>query len=295
MTPAHDTLVLPAPAKLNLFLHVTGRRPDGYHTLQTLFTLLDHGDTLTLRRADALQLDAPDVPGPVEDNLVWRAARLLQTHTGCTQGAHLTLTKRLPAGGGVGGGSSDAATALLGLNRLWRLNLEPAELAALALQLGADVPVFVHGHTAFAEGIGEQLTPVLLPPCDYVVIHPGISVATAQIFNDRELTRHTPVSTVAAFLEPGTRKHFRNDCEPVVRRLFRPIADALDWLREAVGESHLTGTGACIFAPVPSRQNGTAVLANLPPRWTGFVARSCNRSPLLAALDEHTASHCDNG
>ncbi|WP_211315733.1 4-(cytidine 5'-diphospho)-2-C-methyl-D-erythritol kinase [Isoalcanivorax indicus] len=295
MTSGHPALVLPAPAKLNLFLHITGRRPDGYHTLQTLFMLLDHGDTLTLRPADTLRLDAPDVPGPVEDNLVWRAARLLQTHTGCTRGAHLTLEKRLPAGGGVGGGSSDAATALLGLNHLWQLGLSPSTLAGLALQLGADVPVFVQGHSAFAEGIGEQLTPVSLPPRDYVVIHPGISVATAHIFNDRELTRHTPVSTVAAFLEPGTRKHFRNDCEPVARRLFRPVAEALDWLEKAVGESHLTGTGACIFAPVPSRQIGTSVLANLPPRWTGFVARSCNRSPLLDALDAATASHCDNG
>ncbi|MCH8544543.1 MAG: 4-(cytidine 5'-diphospho)-2-C-methyl-D-erythritol kinase [Alcanivorax sp.] len=280
-------LTLPAPAKLNLFLHITGRRPDGYHTLQTLFTLLDVGDQLDFSPADTLHLDAPGELGSPQDNLVWRAATLLQAHTGCQQGAHIRLHKQLPAGGGVGGGSSDAATTLLGLNRLWGLGCSLDELAALGVQLGADVPVFVHGRSAFAEGIGEQLTAVTLPPQDYLVIHPGVSVATAQIFNHRELTRNTPVSTVAAFLEPATRRAFRNDCEPVVRQLFSAVDTAMTWLEEKVGESHLTGTGACVFAPVTDRQSAATLLAGLPPRWTGFVARSCTVSPLHQALGEH--------
>ena len=278
-------LTLPAPAKLNLFLHITGRRPDGYHTLQTLFTLLDTGDLLDFRPATTLQLEAPGELGSPQDNLVWRAARLLQEHAGCRTGAHIRLHKRLPAGGGVGGGSSDAATTLLGLNQLWGLGCSLDELAQLGVRLGADVPVFVRGRSAFAEGIGEQLTPVTLPPQDYLVVHPGVSVATAQIFNHRELTRNTPVSTVAAFLEPATRRAFHNDCEPVVRQLFSAVDSAMTWLEEAVGESHLTGTGACVFAPVTDRQSAATLLAGLPPRWTGFVARSCTVSPLHQALE----------
>ncbi|MBZ2188592.1 4-(cytidine 5'-diphospho)-2-C-methyl-D-erythritol kinase [Alcanivorax sp. JB21] len=284
-------LTLPAPAKLNLFLHITGRRPDGYHTLQTLFTLLDAGDVLEFSPADTLTLAAPDVPGPQQDNLVWRAASLLQQHTGCRQGAHIRLHKHLPAGGGVGGGSSDAATTLLGLNHLWALGCSLDELAQLGVQLGADVPVFVRGHSAFAEGIGEQLTAVALPPQDYLVVHPGVPVATAQIFNHRELTRNTPVSTVAAFLEPATRRAFHNDCEPVVRQLFSAVDQAMTWLEKEVGESHLTGTGACVFAPVTDRQSAATLLAGLPPRWTGFVARSCAVSPLHQALGVHLPAH----
>lgn len=285
------TLTLPAPAKLNLFLHVTGRRSDGYHTLQTLFTLLDHGDTLHFAAADTLTLDSPGVAGAPQDNLVWRAATRLREHTGCQRGAQIRVVKRLPAGGGVGGGSSDAATTLLGLNRLWSLGLSLPELATIGLTLGADVPVFVHGRSAFAEGIGEQLSFVDLPPQWYLVVHPGVSVATAQIFSDRELTRNTPVSTVAAFLEPATRTAFRNDCEPVARRLFPVIDAALSWLEKHAGESHMTGTGACIFAPVTDRQHGETLLAALPPHWKGFVARSQNLSPLHEAL---AASHSDN-
>lgn len=278
------TLSLPAPAKLNLFLHITGRRADGYHELQTLFQLLDHGDSLHFTAADELRLDSPGVPGRAEDNLVWRAARLLQQHTGCRRGVHIRLEKRLPAGGGVGGGSSDAATTLLGLNRLWSLGLSLDELAGLGLSLGADVPVFVRGRSAVAEGVGERLHSVELPLQWYFVLDPGVHVATGKIFSDQQLTRNTPISTVAAVLEGATWKALRNDCEPVARRLFPAIDAALKWLGTHAGESRMTGTGSCIFAALPSRQHGEKLLAQLPPDWKGFVARSCNLSPLHEAL-----------
>lgn len=273
---------LSAPAKLNLFLHITGQRADGYHTLQTVFALLDFGDRLDFALADSLSLDAP--PGlDNDDNLVVRAARALQKTSGHRHGAHITLHKRLPAGGGVGGGSSDAASTLLGLNLLWRLGLTRPELARIGLELGADVPVFVHGHSAWAEGVGEALTPVSLPAQHYLVLNPGVSVPTAQIFGDRQLTRDTPKSRLAAFLEPGSASHFGNDCEPVARRLFPAVADALDWLDEHAGNARMTGTGACVFARIASRTTGEKLLAQLPGRWTGFVACSVDRSP---ALDE---------
>ncbi|MDF1820356.1 MAG: 4-(cytidine 5'-diphospho)-2-C-methyl-D-erythritol kinase [Alcanivoracaceae bacterium] len=273
---------LTAPAKLNLFLHITGRREDGYHTLQTLFALLDTGDQLDFAPSDDLLLDAP-APLDTEDNLVLRAARALKAASGYAGGAHLTLHKRLPAGGGVGGGSSDAATTLLGLNRLWQLGLSRDQLAHIGLSLGADVPVFVHGHSAWAEGVGEQLTPVSLPEQLYLVVNPAVSVPTAQIFGDRQLTRDTPKSRLAAFLEPGSASQFGNDCEPVARRLFPAVADALDWLDEHAGNARMTGTGACVFARIASRTTGEKLLAQLPERWTGFVACSVDRSP---ALDE---------
>ncbi|WP_290522830.1 4-(cytidine 5'-diphospho)-2-C-methyl-D-erythritol kinase [Alcanivorax sp.] len=279
------TLTLPAPAKLNLFLHITGRRNDGYHSLQTLFALLDQGDTLTFESAPSLQLhcDAPQVPCD-ESNLILKAAAGLREHTGCQQGARITLDKRLPMGGGVGGGSSDAATALLGLNQLWGLNLSLATLAELGLSLGADVPVFVKGKSAWAEGVGEQITPVSLPDAHFLVIHPGIHVSTARIFGDRELTRDTPISKLPASLEAVLTRDFHNDCEAVATKHFPEIGKTLDWLRQHTGNARMTGTGACCFARLTGPQQGQQLLQQLPQHWTGFVARSRNTSPLHEAL-----------
>lgn len=278
------TLMLPAPAKLNLFLHITGRRDDGYHLLQTVFALLDHGDTLSFSPAEQLRLSGDRVTDTPQDNLIIQAAMALQAHTGCHRGAHIELKKRLPSGGGLGGGSSDAATTLLGLNHLWQLQLDLPTLATIGLTLGADVPVFVLGQSAWASGIGDVLTAIELPPQDFLVISPEVSVPTARIFNHRQLTRHTPESTVAAFLGAGTLATFRNDCEPLTRELFPQVDQALDWLRQQAGNSRMSGTGSCIFARVDSRKRGEEILARLPSQWSGFVARSCNVSPLHQAM-----------
>lgn len=281
-TGSVNPLTVPAPAKLNLFLHITGRRPDGYHELQTVFALLDQGDQLHISAAEELRLDVDDGTPVGADNLVWQAARLLQHHTGTRAGAALRLDKRLPAGGGLGGGSSDAASALLGLNQLWKLGLDTATLAGLGLELGADVPVFVHGHSAWAEGVGEELTPITLPEEHYLVVHPGVSVSTGAVFRDPQLTRQYPKSTLPNFLEDGPER-FRNHCEPVARRLFPAIGEALDQLEARAGNSRLTGTGACIFARVADQDTGERIRADLPAHWSGFVARGINRSPALDA------------
>ncbi|MFP5441023.1 MAG: 4-(cytidine 5'-diphospho)-2-C-methyl-D-erythritol kinase [Gammaproteobacteria bacterium] len=279
-------MIVPAPAKLNLFLHVVGRRADGYHLLQTLFQLLDvaDGGGDLLHFGPAAELELNDLPGvPRESNLVWRAARALQDHTGCRSGARIRLDKRLPAGGGLGGGSSDAATTLLALNHLWRLGLDLDTLAAIGLGLGADVPVFVRGHTAFAEGVGERLTPVDLPARWFVVVNPGCHVETARVFRDPSLTRDTPVMTMATLREPGYETRLRNDCEAVVRRLHPEVADALDWLGQ-FGSSRLTGTGACVFLATGNEDEARRILQQLPPRFSGFVARGVNRSPAHDAI-----------
>ncbi len=282
-------LVVPAPAKLNLFLHVTGRREDGYHTLQTLFQLLDHGDLITLTpRADNRIVRTSVLPGvPAETDLVVRAAEALAARATPPFGVDIEVIKQLPMGGGLGGGSSDAASVLVGLNALWGLTLSRDELAQIGLGLGADVPVFVRAHTAFAQGVGEELTPVELPERAYLVLHPGCEVSTARIFNAPALTRDTPGLRIADFSHATTR----NDCEPVVRELFPAVADALDWLErnlppDAEG-ARLTGTGACVFAALPTVVEaeellGRALMAH--PDWQGFVARGVNRSPLEAAL-----------
>ncbi|SHL12528.1 4-(cytidine 5'-diphospho)-2-C-methyl-D-erythritol kinase [Halomonas caseinilytica] len=283
--PEAGTLTLPAPAKLNRMLHITGRRDDGYHALQTLFQFLDHGDTLTLApRADGeIRLDAT-LPGVTsDDNLILRAARRLQAITGTHHGAHITLDKRLPMGGGLGGGSSDAATTLLGLNRLWKLDLPLASLASLGLELGADVPVFVRGHAAWGEGIGERLTPVALDTPWFVVVHPGVGISTASVFGAPELTRDTPPITMARALQGGVAS-WRNDCEPTVRALYPEVASALDWLGTRA-PSMLTGTGACIFARLEREEDADALLAEIPERWQAFKAPGRNRSPLHDALD----------
>ncbi|MCA1804513.1 MAG: 4-(cytidine 5'-diphospho)-2-C-methyl-D-erythritol kinase [Xanthomonadaceae bacterium] len=271
----------PAPAKLNLFLHITGRRPDGYHELQTLFQFLDHGDELRFHPAPAgrIELLRP-LPGvPADQDLCLRAARLLREHTGVRAGVVIELDKRLPMGGGLGGGSSDAATVLVALNRIWETGLNTDQLAALGLRLGADVPVFVRGFAAWAEGVGERLTPATPPEPWYLVVVPSVSVSTAAIFSEPELTRDTPPITIADFLSGAVH----NDCEPVVRRRFPAVDAVLAHLREH-GLARMTGTGACVFLPLVDAAAAHALDAQLPPDWTRFIARGCNRSPLLARL-----------
>ncbi|MBB3189757.1 4-(cytidine 5'-diphospho)-2-C-methyl-D-erythritol kinase [Halomonas cerina] len=277
-------LVLPAPAKLNRLLRIVGQRSDGYHTLQTLFQFLDIGDTLTLRgRGDGKLHLTPALPGvPDEANLILRAARLLKEASGCRLGADLHLEKRLPMGGGLGGGSSDAATTLLGLDHLWGLGLPLATLADLGLALGADVPVFLHGHAAWAEGIGERLTPVTLDTPWFVVVHPGIGVSTPAVFKAPQLTRDTPPITMARALQGGAAS-WRNDCEATVRELYPEVASTLDWLN-ARAPSMLTGTGACVFARLASEREADNLLAEMPEGWSAFKARGLDRSPLHDAL-----------
>jgi len=276
-----SVLTLPAPAKLNLFLHVTGRRPDGYHLLQTVFQLLAFGDELRLtpREDGVIRLQA-DLPGvDPKDNLVVRAARALQTRTGTGLGADITLIKRTPVGAGLGGGSSDAATTLLGLNHLWQCGLGVDELAAMGLVLGADVPVFVHGRSAWAEGVGEVLRPVDLPPRWYLVIYPGCPVNTAGIFKDPQLTRSTPRITMAAFLTGQGH----NDCEPVASRMYPEISRALAWL-SGHGTARMSGTGSAVFAAFEDEQSAQNAAASVPEEWTRFVACGLDRSPVHAAL-----------
>ena len=272
-------VVWPAPAKLNLMLRIVGRRPDGYHLLQTVFQLLDYGDELTLEvRPDGAIRRLGAVAGvPEEDDLVVRAARLLRQATGCAQGAQITVRKRIPMGGGLGGGSSDAATTLVALNRLWRLGLSADRLAALGLQLGADVPVFVRGRSAWSEGVGEVLTPIDLPAAWYAVVRPPCAVSTAAVFADPELTRHSPLITMPVFFA-GSRQ---NDCCAVVCRRYPEVAEAIAWLGRH-GEARLTGTGSCVFAAFETEARAREVVATLPPRYEGFVARGLNRSPVLA-------------
>lgn len=275
------SLTLPAPAKLNLFLHIVGRRDDDYHLLQTAFQFLDYSDELTLSpRADGFIECLPALPGvPPKSNLIFRAAALLKSHTRTPLGADIRLTKRLPMGGGIGGGSSDAATTLLGLNHLWQTQLGIEELAELGLRLGADVPVFVRGHASWAEGVGEKLTPLLsLPEPWFVVLTPPVTVPTVDIFRAPELTRDTPAITVSAFLAQGGR----NDCESVVRKRYPEVDLALRWLARS-GEARMTGTGACVFQPCATQEEALARMSGAPCQ--GFVARGCNRSPAIVALE----------
>jgi 4-diphosphocytidyl-2-C-methyl-D-erythritol kinase len=272
----------PAPAKLNLFLHVVGRRCDGYHLLQTVFQFLDYGDELSFeRRADGkLRLCHP-LPGvPLENDLVWRTARLLQATFGPRLGADLELRKRLPMGGGLGGGSSDAATTLHGLNKLWDLGLATSKLAKIGLQLGADVPVFVHGLAAWAEGVGEQLTPLELAEPWFVVLNPEVAISTGEIFAASDLTRNTPLTTMSAFRDGGCH----NDCEPVVFRRYPAVAEAARWLSQ-FGVVRLTGTGGCLFCTQPDEQSARRVAERIRQGgYRGFAARGCNRSGLLERL-----------
>ena len=281
----------PAPAKLNLFLHVTGRRADGYHELQTLFQLIDLSDTVSLTvREDGL-VERPSGPAGVDpdSDLTVRAAKALKAATGCGLGASIRIVKRVPMGGGLGGGSSDAATVLLALNYLWRCGLSIDELARLGLPLGADVPVFVRGSSAWAEGVGERLVPVELPERWYVVIHPGVAVPTKDVFQSPELTRNTPIIIIRAAFEPGGLDGTWNDCEPVVRAKYAEVADALEWLGR-FGSSRLTGTGSCIFAAFGSAAEAERVAARVPDRWRSFVARGLNVSPVLGRVSSAAVS-----
>ena len=276
-----DETLWPAPAKLNLFLHVTGRRPDGYHELQTVFQLIDLCDTIGISIRDDGRIERPDGPPGVdpESDLTVRAARALQAATGCPLGATLRIRKRIPMGGGLGGGSSDAATVLLALNELWGCRLPLDQLAGLGLPLGADVPVFVRGSSAWGQGVGEDLQPLELPESWYVVIHPGVAVGTRDVFQSPELTRNSPVITIRAFFQSGGR----NDCEPVVRARFPEVADALDWLGR-FAPARLTGTGSCIFAPCATAIDAERLAARVPDRWTSYVARGLNVSPVHELL-----------
>ncbi|MFT6101875.1 MAG: 4-diphosphocytidyl-2-C-methyl-D-erythritol kinase [Granulosicoccus sp.] len=275
------SLILPSPAKLNLFLHITGRREDGYHNLQTVFQLINYGDELNVSLRDDSQFRLHhDMLGlPSNDNLIIKAAKLLseycQKHSKPTRGANISLTKRLPIGGGLGGGSSNAATTLLALNHLWGANLSTDELSTLGLTLGADVPVFVRGHSAWGEGIGEKLLSIELPESWYLVIKPDCHVATAKIFSNQELTRDTAAITVATFFEQGGL----NDCENVVCQHYPEVKKALQWLNKH-GDARLTGTGACVFARFANQQKAQAVLNNTPTEWKCFIAAGINHSPL---------------
>ena len=277
------TLSLPAPAKLNLFLHVTGQRDDGYHTLQTLFQFLDYGDTLhfSSRRDGKIAL-LSDLPGvDAEDNLIVRAARLLKEASSTPLGADIKLDKILPMGGGIGGGSSDAATTLLGLNHLWQTGLSIDQLAELGIRLGADVPVFVRGHAAWAEGVGEQLTPVELEEPWFLVVAPDCPVSTAEIFSDERLTRNSSPITLAAFVAGGGR----NDCLPVVTTRYPEIRNTLILLNKYC-EAKMTGTGSCLFGAFPNEREADKVRARLPATLRSFVARGCNVSPLHRELQK---------
>lgn len=274
-------LILPAPAKLNLMLHILGRRADGYHELQTLFQFLDHGDELgfSLRQDGEIHLRT-EVPGvPHDSNLIVRAARKLQAESGCRLGADIWLDKRLPMGGGIGGGSSDAATTLLGLDHLWNLGWSEDRLAELGLSLGADVPVFVRGRAAFAEGVGEQLTPVELPEPWFLVAVPQVFVSTAEVFSDPELTRNTPPIKVRSLLEGGGR----NDCQPVVEKRYPDVRNALILLSKFTS-ARLTGTGACVFGSFPNKGDADKVRRQLPATLPSFVAQGRNISMLHRKL-----------
>ncbi|WP_456267611.1 4-(cytidine 5'-diphospho)-2-C-methyl-D-erythritol kinase [Kushneria sp. AK178] len=284
-------LTLPAPAKLNRMLHIVGRRDDGYHELQTLFQFLDHGDTLHFRRRndDAITL-SPQIEGvSTDDNLIVRAARLLQeTVDHPLPGVDITLEKRLPMGGGLGGGSSNAATTLLALDHLWQLELGTEHLATAGLALGADVPVFVRGFAAWGEGVGERLVPAPLDTPWFVVVHPGTSVSTAGVFGHPQLTRDTPSISMSRALQGG-----HNDCEAVARRLEPGIGEVIDLLRQ-YGPAMLTGTGACVFCPLETETSALELEREIlygiarhayPERWSVFRARGCNISPLHQALN----------
>ncbi|EPR9703195.1 4-(cytidine 5'-diphospho)-2-C-methyl-D-erythritol kinase [Citrobacter freundii] len=277
----------PSPAKLNLFLYITGQRADGYHSLQTLFQFLDYGDTIdiALRGDGEIRLLTPVEGVAHEDNLIVRAARLLMkvasesNHLPKGSGADISIDKRLPMGGGLGGGSSNAATVLVALNHLWQCGLSIDELAALGLTLGADVPVFVRGHAAFAEGVGEILTPVEPEEKWYLVAHPGVSIPTPVIFNDPDLPRNTPKRSIKTLL----KCEFGNDCEVIARKRFREVDAALSWLLE-YAPSRLTGTGACVFAEFDTESRARQVLEQAPEWLKGFVAKGVNLSPLHRAL-----------
>jgi 4-diphosphocytidyl-2-C-methyl-D-erythritol kinase len=273
----------PSPAKLNLFLHITGRRSGGYHELQTVFQFLDYGDTLSFEPTHTPNIQLlTQIEGVEHDsNLIVRAARALQQHAGITKGALISLDKRLPMGGGLGGGSSNAATTLVALNQLWDCQLSNDELAKIGLELGADVPVFIHGQAAWAEGVGEKLSPISPVEPWYMVIVPPCQVSTSEIFSTTELTRDCEPITISRFLSGEGR----NVCEDVVKDHYPAVAESLSWLAK-YGQSRMTGTGGCVFVDVNNQQQAQKIMDDLPESWQGFVAKGCNISPLNLHLTE---------
>lgn len=282
MSTLHRLNACPAPAKLNLFLHVTGRREDGYHLLQSVFRLIDLADSLSFElRHDGAIRRVNELPGvPADADLTVRAAQRLQQFTQCTLGADIMLDKHLPTGGGLGGGSSDAATTLIALNRLWDTGLSRIQLAALGLELGADIPFFIHGTDAFVEGIGETITPIQLPPAHYIVIAPAVHVITGEIFAASGLTRNSESIRILDFASRTTR----NDLQPVACRLFPEIAAVIEWL-EQYAPARMTGTGACVFAEVGSPEKAARILATCPSGWRAWKASSMRSHPLHSWLD----------
>ncbi|WP_443083423.1 4-(cytidine 5'-diphospho)-2-C-methyl-D-erythritol kinase [Vibrio sp. MEBiC08052] len=285
-----DQTVWPSPAKLNLFLYITGQRNDGYHELQTLFQFLDYGDKLTIRVNTSGDISvSPEIDGvPLHDNLIWKAARELQLNTQTSLGADIHLHKVLPMGGGIGGGSSNAATTLVALNHLWQCGLSQSQLAEIGLQLGADVPVFVQGHAAYAEGVGEKLTIVTPQEKWYLVVRPDISISTATIFSHPKLTRNTLKRDLTTLLQTP----YENDCEKIVRKLYPEVDKQLSWLLQ-YAPSRLTGTGSCVFAEFSNKNEAQQVLSRLPDGVSAFVAKGCNISPLKETLTGYTHS-CEN-
>ena len=274
----------PAPAKLNLFLHITGRRADGYHLLQSVFRLLDWGDDIALRLRDDGQVrrHGASIAGVAEaDDLAVRAARALQQASGCVLGADIRIDKRIPAGGGFGGGSSDAATVLVALNALWGTGLDEDALAAIGLQLGADVPVFVRGRNAWAEGVGEQLAPLELPPAWYLLADPGVHVPTVELFRAQDLTRDASPAKIADFASGAV---LGNVFEPVLRRR-EPAVDAVFHALSRVGRARLTGSGSGCFVEFATRAAAEQALAGLPRQLRAWVVAGAARSPLLDALE----------
>ena len=280
------SITLPAPAKINLFLHITGQRQNGYHDLQTVFHFLDVQDTLHFQRREDgdvnLLTEFPDIDP--QQNLIVKAAKALQEKTGSPFGADIKIDKKLPMGGGIGGGSSNAATTLIALNRLWDTELSNTQLKTVGLSLGADVPIFIHGHTAWAEGIGEHLCDLEIDEKYYLLLIPNCHVSTAAIFSHSALTRDSKVLRMAAFLEPANAELFHNDCESLVRSLYPEVDEALTVLAQ-YGNSRMTGTGACVFSAFATEHEALSVLDKIPPHISALVTKGKNRSPLLETLE----------
>ncbi|MDG2017927.1 MAG: 4-(cytidine 5'-diphospho)-2-C-methyl-D-erythritol kinase [Porticoccaceae bacterium] len=276
------SITLPSPAKLNLFLHILDRREDGYHNLQTLFQILDYGDQLSfsVNKQPEINIISNIEDVKPQDNLVFKAARALQQATNCRWGCDIELEKKLPMGAGLGGGSSNAATVLVGLNSLWQCDLSLEELANIGSNLGADIPVFIKGYTAFAEGIGDKLTPISLDEIWYLVVTPKIKVSTEQIFCHSELTRNAPAIKIRALSE----ELYRNDCQSVVETLYPEVTQVLDWLQR-YGKPLMTGTGASVYCRFDSEQEAKQAQQTVPNSWNSFVAKGVNQSPLQKQLE----------
>lgn len=278
-------LKLPAPAKINHFLHICGRRPDGYHNLQTVFQFLEIADELAfeLRQDGIIHLSTAMANIPAADNLIMIAAQRLKQVSKTPLGATITIKKNLPMGAGIGGGSSDAATTLAGLNQLWSLQLSTDELKTIGISIGADVPIFIHGHSAWAEGVGEQLSNLTLDEKWYLLLFPPCHVSTAAIFSHSDLTRDSKMMKIAAFLEQGNSTNFRNDCENLVRKLYPEVDEALSCL-SVFSNARMTGTGACVFASFATQEEAQNVGTKIPDKFRVVVSKSVNQSPLYTAL-----------